>query len=224
MLDLPPTVDPEDALSQPSRARLFALLSDLKRPVGTAELSERLGLHPNGIRLHLERLEQARLIERTRTRRGRGRPADLWTISPEARPGGEPPSAYRDLGRWLARALGRPAPGLGAIEDTGREIGHELAPEAAADVVDALMTALTALGFQPHVARHSDEELTFCLRNCPYRDAVEENQPAVCALHKGITRGVLEALEPRAAVTGFVPHHPDARNCLIEVRPAGTRP
>ena len=78
MIDLPPTADPGDALSQPTRGRLFALLAELKRPVGTAELADRLGLHPNGVRLHLERLEQEELVERVRVRTQRGRPPDAW--------------------------------------------------------------------------------------------------------------------------------------------------
>jgi hypothetical protein len=46
VIDLPVVADPEDVLSQPTRARLFALLAELKRPAGTAELAERLELHP----------------------------------------------------------------------------------------------------------------------------------------------------------------------------------
>ena len=63
MIDLPAIADPENALSQPTRARLFSLLGELKQPAETAQLAERLGLHPNGVRLHLERLEEAGLVE-----------------------------------------------------------------------------------------------------------------------------------------------------------------
>ena len=227
VIDLPATADPDDALSQPTRARLFALLGELKRPAGTVELAERLDLHPNGIRLHLERLEQAGLVERARVRQRRGRPPDAWTIAPDARPGGRPPRAYQDLGRWLARALRARPGGLRGIEATGREIGRELAPTGAEAGADALQTSLAALGFQPTVKRREGDQLTVCLRNCPYRDAVHENQPAICTLHKGITRGLLDVLEPQAKLTGFVPHDPDQAGCLIELRglgkPAATR-
>ncbi len=57
MIDAPPTTNPDDPLSQPTRARLFALLGDLGRPADTAELAQQLGLHPNGVRIHLERLD-----------------------------------------------------------------------------------------------------------------------------------------------------------------------
>jgi DNA-binding transcriptional ArsR family regulator len=64
VIDLPVIADPDDALSQPTRARLFALLSELKRPAGTVELAERLELHPNGVRVHLERLVREGLAAR----------------------------------------------------------------------------------------------------------------------------------------------------------------
>lgn len=210
--------DPDDALSQPTRARLFALLSELKRPAGTAELAERLELHPNGVRVHLERLEQQGLVERARVRQHRGRPPDAWTIAPDAQPGGRAPHAYQDLGRWLARALRSRRGGLRGMEATGREIGRELAPREVHRDADALETTLTALGFQPTVKPGEGDRLTICLGNCPYRDAVRENQPAICALHRGITRGLLDVLEPQAKLTGFVPHDPDQAGCQIELR------
>jgi predicted ArsR family transcriptional regulator len=217
VIDLPTVADADDVLSQPTRARLFALLSELKRPAGTAELAERLELHPNGVRLHLERLAEAGLVERARVRQVRGRPLDAWTIAADAQPGGRAPEAYHDLGRWLARALRPRTRGLRSVEDTGREIGRELAPKDAHPDPDALVTSLTALGFRPTLTRSEGDQLTVCLRNCPYRDAVHENQPAICALHKGITRGLLDVLEPQAKLTGFVPHDPYKAGCVIEL-------
>ena len=218
MIDLPATADPGDALSQPTRARLFALLSELKRPVGTAELAERLGLHPNGVRLHLERLSEEGLVERARMRGQRGRPPDAWRIARDARPAGARPRAYQDLGRWLAQALGARPSGLRGIASTGRRIGRELAPDVAGSPVDALETTLIALGFQPTLEAKDGGSVTFCLGNCPYSAAVRENQPGVCALHEGITRGLLDVLAPRARLAAFVPHDPDDAGCVIDVR------
>jgi predicted ArsR family transcriptional regulator len=56
------------------------------------------------------------------------------------------------------------------------------------------------------------------LRNCPYRDAVRERQPLVCGLHRGLTRGMLDAIDPATRLEGFVPHDPDEAGCLIELR------
>jgi predicted ArsR family transcriptional regulator len=223
VIDLPPAGDPDDALSQRTRARLFELLSELKRPAGTAELAERLELHPNGVRLHLDRLEQAGLVARARERGGRGRPPDAWRVAPGARPAGAPPRAYRDIGRWLARALGKRSSGLAGVEKTGREIGRELAPGGPSAGAESLETVLSALGFQPTVETRDAGRLTFCLGNCPYRDAVRENQPAVCTLHKGITRGLLDVLEPEAKLIAFLPRDPDEAGCVIGIRAASVR-
>ena len=205
-------------LAQPTRARLFALLGELKRPAGTVELAERLQMHPNGVRIHLERMEQAGLVQRAQVRRQRGRPPDAWRIAPGAQPGGARPRAYQDLGRWLARAFRAGARGATGLEATGREIGRELAPADAPADAEAFVTSLIALGFQPTVEARDADRTTFCLGNCPYRDAVTENQPAICALHKGITRGLLDALAPDARLTAFIPRDPEPAGCTIEIR------
>ncbi|MEO8967542.1 MAG: helix-turn-helix domain-containing protein [Solirubrobacteraceae bacterium] len=221
-MDAPLGIAPDDVLAQRTRASLFALLSDLKRPVGTVELAERLDLHPNGVRIHLERMQDAGLVERARDRQPRGRPRDAWTVAADAQPGGEAPHAYHDLGRWLARAIRSRRGGLRGIEDTGREIGREIAPTDAAADPDPLKTSLSALGFNPTVKLDEGDRVTLCLGNCPYRDAVRENQPAICALHKGITRGLLDVLNPGAKLAAFVPHDPDEAGCLIELRGLST--
>jgi hypothetical protein len=55
------------------------------------------------------------------------------------------------------------------------------------------------------------------LRNCPYREAVRENQAVVCALHRGITLGLLDAMEPGATLLDFVPRDPFTAGCLVDV-------
>jgi predicted ArsR family transcriptional regulator len=216
-MDVPITRD--DALAQPSRARLFAALSELRRPGGTEELAEMLGLHPNGVRLHLERLLDAGLVTRERTRQPRGRPRDMWAIAPDAAPGGDPPSAYADLGRWLTRLIASRKVGLRTVEATGRQIGRELAPTLdAAPPEKTMHAALVSLGFQPRREAGPDGQLTYRLCNCPYRDAVRESQPVVCTLHRGITRGLLDEIAPDTKLAGFVPRDPDAAGCLIELR------
>ena len=47
---------------------------------------------------------------------------------------------------------------------------------------------------------------------------MRENQLAICALHKGITRGLLDVLEPGAKLAAFIPHDPDEAGCVIDVR------
>lgn len=215
-MDLP--ARPHDALSQPTRARLFSLLAELHRPVRTDELAKRLELHPNGVRVHLERLRDAGLVARARSRQPRGRPRDLWVISPDAQPAGEPPVGYEQLGRWLARAITPGKSSLRTMESTGRRIGHELAPEGDGTAEAKLHATLTSLGFQPRRETHHRGALTYRLRNCPYREAVLENADVICTLHRGITRGLLDKLAPASTLSDFVARDPLLGGCLVELR------
>jgi predicted ArsR family transcriptional regulator len=217
-MDTPATATPDDALAQPTRARLFATLTELRRPAGTVELAESLGLHPNGVRIHLERLEAAGFVARSRAVQARGRPRDAWSVSPTVDPGGAPPTGFRELARWLARTIPVRPGRLREVEAAGREIGRELAGLGEVQSgTETLFSTLAALGFQPRVDPSTAGRTTYCLGNCPYKDAVHANQPVVCTLHRGITHGLLGALEPGARLVDFVPRDPDKAGCLIEV-------
>jgi predicted ArsR family transcriptional regulator len=138
------------------------------------------------VRVHLERLRSAGLISRERGAQPRGRPRALWSVAADACPGGEPPEAYAHLARWLARSIpSRPAR-LCEIERAGRELGRELLHVSAAGPATAVMgRTLTALGFAPQREPGERRRVVFRLGNCPYRQAVRENQPVVCELHCG---------------------------------------
>jgi predicted ArsR family transcriptional regulator len=216
VMDVPVTNAGE--LAQPTRARLFALLGELQRPASTEELARLLQLHPNGVRVHLERMHRAGLLERKRERGARGRPPDRWAISPDARPGGEPPTAYVDLGRWLARAISSAQVDLEGVEAAGREIGRDLSENGDGRAPEARMfDTLVALGFQPTRETAEPGTVEYRLGGCPYRDVARERQPVVCMLHRGITRGMLDGIDPQATLDKFVPKDPDEAGCVVRV-------
>ncbi|HEY7266346.1 MAG TPA: helix-turn-helix domain-containing protein [Solirubrobacterales bacterium] len=206
-----------DVLAQPTRAKLFALLEEARQPLSSEALATKLGLHVNGVRRHLERLEEAGLLERSKAQGGRGRPADRWTIGSSAGPGGPAPRAYADLSGWLARALDRGPARLGQVERTGREIGRELAPADVDRSGESFRAVVAALGFQPELEVDEDGTARCRLCNCPYRDSVKESPDVVCTLHRGITAGLLDELAPEGSLASFVPHDPDEAGCEIVV-------
>jgi predicted ArsR family transcriptional regulator len=164
-------------------------------------------------------MAEAGLVVRESTRQARGRPRDMWSIAPDANPGGGPPTGYVSLGQWLTRVLARGKTSQRALEATGREIGRELASgggEASAE--QQLHAAFVTLGFQPQRELDPDGTLTYRLCNCPYREAASESQAVVCTLHRGITRGLLDAVTPDTKLTAFVPRDPYEAGCLVELR------
>lgn len=214
-MDLPEPA--EGPLAQPTRAQIFAFLVDRRGPVKTEEVAAHFTLHPNGVRRHLERLEEGGFVTRSRVREGQGRPRDHWAVSPDAHPGGHRPRAYAELARWLARAIPPTRTRMRELERTGREIGRELAPQPGADPIEAFRDTFAALGFQPALKVKSEGGFTCTLGNCPYRDSVRENPDAVCVLHRGITEGILAALDPEAELLAFEPRDPDLAGCLVDV-------
>jgi predicted ArsR family transcriptional regulator len=210
------SLDPNDPLAHPIRGRIFEALMKLRRRATTAELAAAVERHPNSVRVQLRRLADAGLLHAHTTPRPRGRPRVEWSIAPGASPGGRAPEAHDQLGLWLARAM-QPGATLADVEQAGHDIGTELAPEPKGPHLrDAMCDALTALGFQPR-PETDGKKLRFVLANCPYRDAVRENQPLVCSLHRGITRGLLARLDAEARLVDFVPRDPYDAGCLIDV-------
>jgi predicted ArsR family transcriptional regulator len=211
----------EDILAQHTRGRIFATLVEHRGAMSTEELAGALKLHANGVRRHLERLCVAGLVERRRSRGARGRPGDRWIVAAGARPGGERPSGYADLSRWLARMTPSGRGCLGAFEKAGREIGRELAPDLADDPLEGFRSALAALGFQPAIESKEEGNFACRLENCPYRDSAVENPDLVCTLHRGITVGLLEELDPDSKLIRFERRDPRRAGCLVEVERVG---
>lgn len=144
-------------------------------------------------------------------------PATVGRLRPTPGPPASlPPLTPTSLSGWRARYPPAPAR-LREVERTGRVIGRELAPEKSGDPAEGLRQSLAALGFQPSMKIKADGKLSCRLGNCPYRDSVRENADVVCTLHRGITAGVLEQLDPEAELTRFDPKDPDRAGCMIEV-------
>jgi predicted ArsR family transcriptional regulator len=216
-IDLPGPHGDDDVLAHPTRRRLFAALTRLGGSAGTEELAERLGLHPNGVRLHLGRMRDAGLVVRRRLAGARGRPRDQWAVAAGAEPGGDRPEAYSALAGWLARAIPATPARLQEVEATGRDIGREFASAAEPNARRAIEDLLAALGFQPRIGHLPGNRLSCRLGNCPYRHSVRQNRDVVCTLHRGITRGLLDRVAPAATLTRFVPHDPDVAGCEIDI-------
>jgi predicted ArsR family transcriptional regulator len=215
-MDVPRPTD-DDPLAQPTRARAFAFVAKLRRPAAIEEIAAHLGLHATGVRTHLARLEQAGLLERRTVRLARGRPRHEWLVAARAAPGGAPPTAYHDLALWLAGAVHAGASSERELARHGVEIGRRLAPDGTAEQpADLLHDAFAAMGFQPEQHRLGDAT-TYALCNCPYRDAVHAGRLRICALHEGITRGLLERVAPAGKLSAFIPRDPDRAGCVVQV-------
>jgi predicted ArsR family transcriptional regulator len=182
------------ALGDETRALLYRELAGSPRPLGAPQLAERLGLHTNTVRMHLERMRDAGLVEVEPVHRGTvGRPQHVYTLASGA-PGLDfDPPAHAVLAGLLAVMAER----LGGDAADAEAIGHEYGRQSAlrtrsGECVEALVHQLTALGFDPAVEQDGDgTRVTFL--QCPFRDLAEAYPELVCNLHRGMCAGTLES-------------------------------
>jgi predicted ArsR family transcriptional regulator len=181
------------ALADETRYAMYHELATSTQPLTAAELADALGLHANTVRLHLERMREAGLVEVEPVHRGTvGRPQHVYSLAPGA-PGisFDPPShaLLAGLLAGLAERIGADARDAEAI---GASWGHDAAKRTRTrSCVKALAGELERLGFDP-AAEVDDDDVTISFLHCPFRELAEAYPELVCNLHRGICRGVVD--------------------------------
>jgi predicted ArsR family transcriptional regulator len=218
--------DPRDvhkALADDTRHRLYRYLHLSGRPVSVREMATRLSLHPNTLRPHLRRLEEAGLVT-SETSRGAtvGRPQTLYTVVERDDAAGRD---YRLLADILAGLLvGRRA--RDRAQAQAREWGAFLAARTiprpgarrvAGPNLAMLQESLAEAGFDPRFRRRSAKSVEISMRDCPFRDLLDEHRELVCAVHQGLLEGILAASRPPLTLTAFQPLV-DRTTCRIAAR------
>lgn len=226
-----------DGLEAPAPGRRDAVLRELRvldRPVGVAELAHRLGVHPNTVRFHLDKLVDAERVARVQGRGGApGRPAVLYQAVRAMDPAG--PRQFALLARVLVAALAaHPDPGAQAAS-AGREWGRERAmagPGAGGSPVRRLLGLLDELGFAPEaspgVAAVEGDQMAAQVRGgegwvglhrCPFLELATASPSVVCPVHLGLMQGALGGWSADVTVDRLDPFvQPDL--CLAHLAPA----
>lgn len=196
------------ALADETRHRLYRYIGLAGRPVSVREMSRRLSLHPNTLRPHLRRLEEAGLVVREVRRGAVGRPESLYTVrEPDEDRGGE----YRLLAEMLA-GLVRGKRALAQAEKLAREwgrylVGHDRPKPGtrspAGRNLALFQEAMARAGFDPRFRRRAGGGVDVSMRRCPFRDMAPEHPDLVCTLHRGLIEGIVAGLEPPMRVVEF---------------------
>jgi predicted ArsR family transcriptional regulator len=185
------------ALGDNTRYAIYLELARSSAPLSTSEIADVLGLHPNTVRPHLERMRDVGLLDVEVDARGAvGRPQHRYSLAPDAPSLGLEPPAFPLLARMLAStasASGATAQAAaGASRDYGRAVADAYAPArgraSGKACVAALADALDDLGFDPAVGVDGDHA-TIAFTHCPYRELAEAFPELVCHLHRGLVEG-----------------------------------
>lgn len=196
--DPTPRLELLKALGDNTRYAIYLELARSASPLATAQIAEHLGLHPNTVRPHLERMRDVGLLDVVTEAQGAvGRPQHRYSLAPDAPSLGFEPPAFPALARMLLRlATAARLPAADCLE-AGREHGAALAaarPPVGDDAVAGLLEELGTLGFDPEAVA-DDDAATVAFTRCPFQELAEGNPEVVCGLHHGLVRGYLEAAE-----------------------------
>lgn len=187
------------------RQAVLATIRASDTPLSVAEVAERVALHVNTVRGHLELLVHLGVMSRqTEHRGGRGRPRILYEVRPD-----EP--RQQDAYKTLASALANELSILGhtdqrTADDAGLlwaqalvEEGRLIPMTSTEDALSQVTQLFTDLGFDAVTEPIGDR---IYLQACPYA-AIRKAFPGVCDIHLGLLRGSLLAVGSHLSVERF---------------------
>lgn len=161
-----------------SRLRILQLVRESPGGLGVHHLGERVGLHANTVRFHLDRLvAEGLMLRHAEARTEPGRPRLSFTAT--ARPDTERDQrSYPLLAQILAGHIADAVPDAAATE-AGRTWGRYLTERRAPyrttseeEAVTELLRTLDEVGFAPELYQDEPHDKVL-LRHCPFLEAAE---------------------------------------------------
>jgi predicted ArsR family transcriptional regulator len=217
-----------DATEQEPTGRRRAVLRVVRAShvaLSIITIAEKLDVHPNTVRFHLDSLAGEGLVEQVEpARRGPGRPPLMFKAVAQMDRGGT--RHYRLLAEILAIGLAAEQDSSSRAIAAGRAWGERLESQGVAagaeESIERLVGVLDELGFEPE-RRTSDGAQQLGLRHCPFLELAERQPGVICPIHLGLMRGALETWAAPVTVErleAFV--EPDL--CLAHLAPAAAAP
>jgi predicted ArsR family transcriptional regulator len=193
----PSQLDLFKTLGDNTRYAIYLELARSARPLTTSEIAETIGLHSNTVRPHLERMRDAGLVEVQSGARGEiGRPQHRYSLATDAPSLGLEPPVMPVLARMvlsMAERLGASvadAVAVGRDEGVRRSVPYDAAPST----LEAVVSDLDRLGFDPVVSDGDDDTAVVAFANCPFGGLAEQHPDLVCGLHRGLLAGFVAGM------------------------------
>jgi predicted ArsR family transcriptional regulator len=205
-----------NAFGDPTRRGIYLFARDSDGGVTAAQVAERFGVHPNVARHHLDKLAAGGYLEVVIGRpegAGAGRPSKQYRVPADARvesiadvPVHSDDLVLSLLGRALTLLPRAQAEAM--AEEVGQEYGRAMAEgltgtaftadgvaagqRSLRSAMQAVADALSAHGFAAH-ADQRNNQLRIINNHCPFGEVAIEH-PVICAVDRGMVKGMLSAL------------------------------
>lgn len=197
-------------LGDNTRYAIYLEIARSAAPLSTADIAETLGLHPNTVRPHLERMRDVGLLESRPDSTGAvGRPQKLYSVADNAPSLGLEPPVFLMMARMLIDVAHSAAVEEEITLNAGRSEGRRrantsmtLEVPAARDALDSVLGMQADLGFDPATVMDGEATATVAFTHCPFAELAAKNPEVVCTLHRGLVEGFL-AESGAAKLMGF---------------------
>jgi predicted ArsR family transcriptional regulator len=220
-----PDVRAHRVLASITRVAVLETLREGGRAMSVRELAERMNLHVNTVRKHLDLLVENGFATRVRDEAvRRGRPRYVYAAAPESSPSEARLRNYRLLASVFAAYLDDADDPQAAAEEAGRRFGARSVDGATDEVgigdgpsaaLERVVRMLDDIGFQPELAPGSAE---IRLRHCPFHELARDRQEVICGIHLGLIRGALQQLGATEATVRLVPFVTPSL-CVVQIGP-----
>lgn len=192
------------ALGEETRFRIYRWLSGSGHAESVTELARSFHLHPNAVRQHLSRLEQAGLLVSSLDRSsGAGRPRRLYEPSHQPLELGHPPRTLKPLVSVLSHVVDALPADPTQLRDLGRTWGRTWAtqrragnggvPRSRKRRAEIMARLLAEWGWQP-ISRNENGRVRISTGCCLFDDLSLERDGLCCALEEGLLSGLVEAM------------------------------
>jgi predicted ArsR family transcriptional regulator len=199
------------AFGDPTRREIYLLARSSEDGVTASAVAQHFDLHPNVARHHLEKLAGGGYLTVELARHeSAGRPSKQYRAADVATTLSFPPRRDELLATLLARSLELldPAQAEAMADEVGFEYGQALAarmaPVGTGDpalsahksvraALAVVADALTAHGFAAHTEKRGKLSVLVA-EQCPFGGAAQQYPHVVCAVDRGMIRGMLAGL------------------------------
>ncbi len=193
------------ALGDETRLAIYQYLGQpYKIPASIQHLAKRFKIHPNAIRQHLNKLEEAGLISSESLKStGSGRPQRVYKVKGPIHGIELLPRDYKLLCEMLLAFLASSKVSIEEIKAFGRQWGERLVQGKIGktnvqhhpdEIAQLLMSQFSGWGFEPKLISIKDQHIDIRLNNCIFREVVQFHPDLVCPLLHGVLEGMLSPL------------------------------
>lgn len=195
-----------NVLADPTRYSIYQYLYSIHRGVSVQEIADQFEIHPNVARLHLNKLEDVRLVQsKTEKANKGGRPGKVYVLSDVPVNIQFPPRDYQllsDIAIETVLSMGKE--GEAAMQKVAFKYGKEQALNAIYNEhldIDAMnieeklpyiLKLATSQGLNPEIEQLDEYALRFRVFNCTFKESAI-HQPSICKMHHGLLSGMFSA-------------------------------